>query len=465
MRILWIEDFDKSMNDQRALVENLFKELLNKKTFTDFPKNKKISEVLSDYFKKCGSIHEIEICHNWTEYDSLFGSRLFEFDIFIIDINLTAKGMSVSEKLIGYSKETFYKYAGFYIYNDIIRRGIDEDNISLVTGNSEDLKSICKNNAIPIPNNIFSKGDVGYSSFRAWLQVKANTNYIQLRRGILDACEFFQKNEHEILLNMTLKKDGEGEKIDELSKEYGIEFIIHIKNLFLKDFLLKEKDKTQKLYTFLMVLSAEWERGDSRDDEQSKHFKEIQNPSEKCFYESIFWIMSNLRNCFAHFTFPKENLKEQDIAFFFMLAMRGFFKMTMGKIEEYEKIFFIIFNNSNIEIDKNNLKEINGDALKKIISIYDGSKLDKAIKGIRNNKPIPIDRPNDFQGYVFRFLNGSSQNKNDKLKPIPRETIQKESKDIFYKSYLIKMETILVDTNSKDKLYYKLGAFALEADL
>jgi hypothetical protein len=466
MRILWIEDFPDEMGDQKSTSEKMFKDLINNgNTFSDFTLKDEIHIALPEYFKK-KSIHEIEICYSRESYEKDFKEKLFNFDIFIIDINLSSK--------TGHSQESndSSKWDGFGIYNDMIRLGINEQNISLMTANSDELKEVCKRYTIPIPSNLFIKDikkdkdgnykkiddESGYASFRTWLQRKANTPYIQLRRGILEACDFFFEEKHKILLNLTLKKDGEGEKIDELSKEYGKEFIIHIKNLFLKDFLLEGKEKTQKLYTFLMVLSAEWERGESKDKEQSKHFKEIENQSEKSFYESIFWIMCNLRNCFAHFTFTKENLLENDVAFFFILAMRGFFEMDINKIEEYEKIIFPILKNFKVEINKNDLIEIDKESLNKIKKLYAHYKLNTA-----QRRGKQIEEPTDFQAYVFRFLFGCTQNDNKDLKPIPKEDIQKESKEIFYKSYLIKMETILVDTNSKDKLFYKLGAFALEA--
>ncbi len=464
MRILWIEDFDKSMNDQRALVENLFKDLLNRNTFTDFPKNKKINEVLSDYFKKCGSIHEIEICHNWTEYDSLFGSRLFEFDIFIIDINLSAKGISASEKLIDYPKETFDKYAGFYIYNDIIRRGINEDNISLVTGNNDDLKSICYNNAIPIPNNIFSKGDTGYSHFRAWLQSKANTPYIQLRRGILDACDFFQKegNLPKIFLNKALKENE-----DELPREYGLEYLNLLKSFFLKDFVLDEVNKKNKLRTFLLLLSAEWERTDIKIGMPISYYD---SEELKSFHIANFWIMKNLRNNLSHFSFT-DTISELDAAFFFTIAMRNFFRL---ELKEYE--FETILLNLPIDIKQNrinfNIEEINKENKKALLDICKQKKVTTIEVKNEKGKSIdtPIDEQTNYKDIVFAITRPKKKNDEKDKRDIKKEDLKQYTKIFLYhaflsemESYLIKMETPLQNANSKDKLFYKLGAFAFEA--
>lgn len=468
MRILWIEDFPKNEEIKSStLASNLFRDLLNLENFDeDYDSDNNVEIELPQYFKSKGSIHDIKVCLSYDSFKKDYEKKIDDFDVLIIDINLSDKEPknSIIPKESS-DRNKFLEKAGFYIWNLLIRKGIPENHLAFMTGNGnsiEEFKKHCIVSNIPIlkNENVFEKSVSGYSQFRKWLGRRANTDYIQLRRGILDACKLFQENEHEILLNQTLKEDGDGKKIDELSKEYGKEFIIHIKNLFLKDFLLEGKEKTQRLYTFLMVLSAEWERGDSKDEKQSEHFKNIENISERSFYESIFWIMSNLRNCFAHFTFPKENLIEQDIAFFFILAMHGFFKMNIEKIEEYEKILFTILNNSNVEINKTELVKINKNSLEQIKSLYKDYRLDEAYQGRNKEK---VKEPKDFKGSALRFLSGCKQNENKTLNPIPKEDIQKESKKIFYNSYLIKMETPLQNANSKDKLFYKLGAFAFEA--
>ncbi|MBK8396072.1 MAG: hypothetical protein IPL26_12660 [Leptospiraceae bacterium] len=145
-----------------------------------------------------------------------------------------------------------------------------------------------------------------------------------------------------------------------------------------KEFHLEEKEKAQKLYTFLMTMTAEWERGESKDDEQKKHFVKVTNDTERTFYETSFWILNNLRNCFAHFIFDKENLKEQDIAFFFILAIRGFFRMDINRIENYENILLSILLDENNIIKKDQIDKMNLESLQYVKEVFKENKLNEA---------------------------------------------------------------------------------------
>ncbi|HMV42510.1 MAG TPA: hypothetical protein PKD50_08245, partial [Leptospiraceae bacterium] len=375
MRILWIEDFPKESDKPSSLAANLFKDVLGLESFDeDYESLNDISKELPNYFKIKNSIHEIVVCKSYHEYINTHDLKYLNFDIFIVDINLTDAEPNNSLIPAGFNRKDFLEKSGFYIWNLLIRKGVPEDQIAFMTGNGNsvsDFEKHCRDANIPLlkTENVFEKSEEnedspkfkrGYISFRKWLQLKASNPYIQLRRGILDGCEYLLKNTpEEILLNRTLKKDGEGKKIDELSQEYGKEFLIRLQGIQQKEFHLDGKEKTQKLYTFLMTLVSEWERGESKDAEQKEHFKDISDEDEKTFYETSFWILNNIRNCFAHFTFDKENLNEQDIAFFFILAIRGFFKLDINDTLDYEKILFSIMPKANEIITKEQIEKQN----------------------------------------------------------------------------------------------------------
>lgn len=442
MRILWIEDFDKNIEDQMSLVENIFKDLVGKEDFKDFPRKIKINikENLPKYFKKHKLIHDVEVCYNWTEYDKDFVGRLFEFDLFIIDINLTAKGMSDSEKLKKY-KESFDKFAGFYIYNDLITRGIDFKNISLMTANKENIEGICYQYAMPVPGNLFDKSDSGYSAFRQWLQTKADNRYIQLRRGILDACDYLKENPKEILLNDHIKKEEE-----KLPKEYGTEYINLLRNFFLNKFNIEESKRKEIFNTFLMLLSAEWERFPIKTDD----YKNIEPNVNKVFQRTCIWIMKNLRNNMAHFSFDK-NLSEKDIAFFCIIAFRSFFRLDQNKYPA-EEIFL-----SPIHISKNFDKIIDINKVKKD-ELYDLC-IKKKVKNKENNQFLDFSENDRYIIMASNFL--ALKGRNDP-KTVTKEDKIEHSKKLLCRAYLSELEPFLSDESNKDSIIYKLGQMAFE---
>ncbi|HMV44660.1 MAG TPA: hypothetical protein PKD50_19165, partial [Leptospiraceae bacterium] len=70
-----------------------------------------------------------------------------------------------------------------------------------------------------------------------------------------------------------------------------------------------------------------------------------------------------------------------------------------------------------------------------------------------------INKPSDYKGYALRFLDGAKQNHNAALIPIPKTEIQKESKSIFYNTYLHGMGSFLTEAN-KEKVYYRLANYS-----
>lgn len=490
MRILWIEDFPDEMGDQKSTSEKMFKDLINNgETFYDLALKDEIHIALPKYFK-LKSIHEIEICYSREIYEIEFKEKLFNFDIFIIDINLSAK--------TGYSQEVndYSKWDGFGIYTDMIRLGLNEQNISLMTANSNELKEVCNGYTIPIPSNLFIKDikkdkdgqykkikdESGYLKFREWLQIKANTPYLQLRRGILDGCkelkEFIetQKDDEKcILLNKCIKKDFET-KLPEviLEEEYGLEYLNLLKSFFLKEFALDEANKRNTLRTFLLLLSAEWER---TYIETGKPISSYDDLKEKDFHSVNFWILKNLRNNLSHFSFT-DDISEKDVAFFFILAMRNFFDLEL-KEYPFERILFSVTSKNKIYKDLSDLKKINKKNKEELLLLCKNKNVKD--KKIRKEKPETCENCKqkignkektfdwtDFQmsdsylriAYAFMEI---KNNKNGDSKEVKKEDLKQYTKMFFYHAFLSEMETILGDANSKDKLFYKLGAFALEA--
>ena len=116
MRILWIEDFPKNEGIKSStLASNLFRDLLKLENFdVEYDSDNKVEKELPRYFKSKGSVHDINICSSYNHFIKDFENRILEFDLFIIDINLTDKEPKNSTIPKGFlDRNEFLKKAGF----------------------------------------------------------------------------------------------------------------------------------------------------------------------------------------------------------------------------------------------------------------------------------------------------------------------------------------------------------------
>lgn len=461
MRILWIEDLPTE-----SLAIALFKKLLNSEDFESYDKDTEISEELPKFFKD-NSIHDISICKGYSEF--IKNEELLRYDIFIIDLDLSSEDQKNSEVPREFeNREEFHKKAGFYIWSLLIRKGIPEDHIAFMTGNGDSVgtfKNHCINSIIPPlkDENVFEKAEEesvknkkGYTSFRQWLQLKADNKFIQLRRGILDACEFFQKKDHEILLNRALKTDSTtGERIDTLPPEYGKEYVIHIQNLIQKDFFLNEKEKHQKLYTLLMVISAEWEKTYFQKGKPISFYDSLKNDKFiKIFHQTNLWIMKNLRNNLSHFSFGR-NVSEEDVAFFFIIAMRNFFEINgSGDLCPFEKVL-LEKGSLKKELEKENLSSHLKGEKKRLLEFCINRKIQKELK---KDNYEPFTEKNSYLEMAYECM---ELPKNKNPKKITKKDITEHSKKYLYNAFLFQLSDHLQDPQNKNKIFYRLGCYAM----
>lgn len=362
MKLLWVED-----QPNEDLAGSLFKELLLKNFDEEFDPDNDIRDELPGFF--VSPEYGISVCLSFHSFVSLFFGFRFDFDIFIIDINLSAKEPVSSDLPEGIlDRPAFLKKAGFYIWNLLVRNGVPEDSIAFMTGNTDSIQefnSMCISSSIPRlkDENVFDKSETGYEKFRNWISEKKNSRYIQLRRGILEGIQYhldsLEKNTSEILFNVTVRNDGTAEPVD---TDYAGLYLEKLRFYFLKEYV----EEPLRMYSFLTALSSEWERSyihSSYTDTDNPFSSKRTPPEEKFFHYTGFWIMKNLRNAIAH-SCLEDSLSERDIAFFFIIAMRTFFKTDLGKVYDYEKILFTamaeekILNKSIRELQERSMNHI-----------------------------------------------------------------------------------------------------------
>ncbi|MCB1188936.1 MAG: hypothetical protein KDK90_00770 [Leptospiraceae bacterium] len=268
-------------------------------------------------------------------------------------------------------KISFLKKAGFYIYNILIRFGIPDDNIAFMTGEKGTLNDFiedCKFTVvIEPPKNTYEKQNKNsLEGFRNWLSSKVNDPYLTLRRGIIEGCRFykskleniFQNNPNDLEDFILFRKTINPEKSDNFpdSIDYSSELNQYLSKIELY-FPISQPNvnRKEKYFSFLLELVKDWEiankdglhnyskrkREDGKDDWYDYNFKNNSN-----------LILKILRNYTAHNLLSKD-LKEKDVAFLFMLAMRALFDSDVYQIYPYEKCFERLFDfTQNIDNEK-----------------------------------------------------------------------------------------------------------------
>ena len=347
MKILWIEDFGGNQSSEEELSKAIFKTILSKsdeeitRIYTDYEPDSGINSELPKLFKE-NSIHEIVICRTFKYWNDNIKTT-FDFDVVLIDINL-AKGSSPDDIPQGY-EDNLHNKAGFYIYQEIIKFGLPDDNIAFFTGETgsfQGFKKSCISNSIPFPKNVFEKKDDDYKKIGDWLKNKSEMSYFTLRRGIIEACKYLKtetqskSNADYVLFNKTIK-----EKKTPLSKDYITEYLTKLE-LFLP--MNPPKDRKVIFYRFVREMAVEWEMSYGNLKNKDKDGKFIYRDKIEFNFKNFCQNqMKLLRNWTAHNQISK-NISEKEVAFYFMIAMRALFNLSIkSEIYLYEKNLFQLF--------------------------------------------------------------------------------------------------------------------------
>jgi len=323
MKILWIEDFGASqpLEANGTTLGILFREIFGSEILAEWSDENKLNEKSSELSRFCKDHslpHEVNLVKNYGEFLQFEKSSnqplSITDDIVVIDIDLS-HGVDPSIPIPeGYSPEDFHKRAGIYIFNHLVRKGFDPENICFLTANADntfdDFKKTCIQGMVPIPKD-FLKASDGYLGFRNWLSDRCKRPYLVLRRGILDGCEWLKGE------SVTLRFPrfcGE--------KEMGI---LGDGKLYLDTLasLLPQREpdhstKLQAFNVFLRSLAHIWET------QAKPHLYNKRTDLDGTLALNFAWIMKNLRNWTTHEA-RIGDFSSKDVAFFFLVNMRAIF--------------------------------------------------------------------------------------------------------------------------------------------
>jgi len=347
MKILWIEDFGGGLAESPMVIE-MFSGLLSKKIFDkEYDPDEDVTVELPRLFEK-HNIHQINICKSYMDWKKTYNEQKGDYDIVFIDINLVESLRTPdSEKPI--ENADFDRKAGFYIYHYLIKNGFPDDNIAFFTGEENSLKDFieyCDKIFVEKPKNTFEKKPSDFEKLRKWLDEKANSPYLILRRGIIEGCRFLKdelKNIDESYLeDRLLFYKTTSKKIEYNPKTYKTEvldYLTKLENFFV---FRNHADNRDAFSIFVKELTSKWDISFGYFNRE-KEFPSFKTKLEEKFYTTSQFLMKMLRNCTAH-DLLSHDLSEKEVAYFFMLAMRSFLKFNLTDSFRYEIILSGIFD-------------------------------------------------------------------------------------------------------------------------
>jgi len=350
MKILWIEDFGGGLVPSKIIIE-MFSNLIPKDIFDDV-EDVDIEYVLNDLpdlFEK-HTLHQIFICKSFIEWDSTFTKHNGDFDLIIIDINLESYQTPDSKKPDQYRANTdFDKKAGLYIYNRLIRDGFPDDNIAFFTGEEftlRDFQDDCESAFIDIPKNTYEKKPVGFQGLRDWIDNKQKTDYIALRRGVIEGCQYLKRQldrieDNELEENMLFYKTTSFHVSNNYNyfRQSLIDYLDRIENFFP---LRNDKNNKHKFIMFLKELTEKWEKSLGYFHSKKEHPKTLSRLEDKFLY-TCQRQMKILRNWSSH-SLISNNLAEQELAYYYIVAMRSCLLFDISEIHRYERLLSSIFD-------------------------------------------------------------------------------------------------------------------------
>jgi len=282
-----------------------------------------------------------------------------------------------------------------YIKNLALKQGANTYDIFC-----DAYKAIC----IKPPRAISKSNDKDAQiELRSWLEDhERDSNYLFLRRGIIEGCEFLKKH---------LKQDDNNLQFTDFIKDtdtYNItssEIVNYLDSLSQFFPISKPNDIDIKYRLFVWALSHKWEEN---IDPQKINIKY----GEK---HTFAWIMKMVRNWTSHANLL-DPVNSKTIAFLFLVNMRVMFKLSK-EIENYEYILLNCISNSpDVDIDDDDLKKCISSIENRINEISNnGTKnFGAKVNDIHNDNTGSIAKY-DYKQFIFQYFWVNQKHSSEKL--------------------------------------------------
>lgn len=334
---LWIEDFESS---PQVTANNVFGNTLNANLFSD----KK--HQLKNNLQEQGVFIEL----SFQDGLNFIRKNLPKIDYVILDIDLPAyssddevntdvlrllsdfqdyeklEDEAENEALIAKNCTQLKAIAGFYLYTElVVELGFPKEHILFCSDhgiNTASIQDAFKTAKIALPN-IYEKAN---PEVKKWITQKSDNPYSQLRRGIIEGCQYIAKNLNpdKLCFNDFIGETEKQVTLDGMRDYLGV----------LANFLpLREPiDKGAIYKLFIRTLSHEWEAAEPRK------------------IRGLASIMKNTRNWITHNSSLFNSLDEKIVAYLFITNMRIMFNFD-ETIQSFEKILLNLFMDNILSVE------------------------------------------------------------------------------------------------------------------
>lgn len=241
-----------------------------------------------------------------------------------------------------------------------------------------------------------------------WLESHERNDYLVLRRGVIEGCEFLksriENDDGNIQFRDFIKMENKQPTIEIPKADMGN--YLDTLAQFLP--LLKQSDDTTIFYRlFLRTLVHEWEENIDPNSLKQKHGNNLSNIRD---IYTFAWLMKMTRNWVSHANLL-EPLNSQIVAFLFLVNMRAMFKLPKA-IQPYESILLRCISLSPADVINNpDLNKRISDVEQNIDAILAGLKIEESghfgekINAIyRRNTGNPDAEEHDFQGFLLQYF-------------------------------------------------------------
>jgi hypothetical protein len=134
----------------------------------------------------------------------------------------------------------------------------------------------------------------------------------------------------------------------EALKRDAIEYLTRVERVF---FMRSNNDSSELGRAFILELAAKWEES-LGEFVRAKEAPQFGSWLDSQFYRAVQMQMKTLRNWANHRQLSL-NLTPRDLAYFFLLAMRGFVETDLGAVLKYEQILLTLFEHmSDLEFER-----------------------------------------------------------------------------------------------------------------
>jgi hypothetical protein len=396
-QFLWIEDFENSPLDTTRSVFG------GPLSLTKIPDTK---EEVKNLLEKHRVLVELTFLEAWQFIHN--PQKLLQVDYIILDIDLIVQGEIDDEKgelpaileLYGYqhhqdsenrrrsyktATNALKKVAGYQLYVElVINLGFPQDHIRFCSNHGEEMKNIQAafiTAKMQLPQ-ILTKNQT--KEIAEWITGRRGNIYAVLRRGIIEGCvrisQLLANHPEFIQFGEFIKTDSNGSPIWKVTVKDMQEYLETLQNLLP----LREPepiDKSRCFRTFIRTLVHDWDAAEPKQGSDKVN-------------STFGWIMKNARNWSAH-SEVLEEMKEPDVAFLFIVAMRAMFKLVTAT-QRYESLLLSLFNKKITVLDVNQIPlGITYSKVKNTLLKYraeDALYFNAMLNNMQNHKPpVPFD--------------------------------------------------------------------------